>query len=355
MRSLEFTNRFEVHRETNKVRMLYNRISELKEMTHQKLFSESSNLILNLFDLAKCKEIDERAEFNCVIYGQRDKMLKLLTDSNGSVSKKYEECFTLYNQIVVFDLLFQKDDSVQFVAKSRIDGIATPDYSKLCSSGKIANLELKTLSFKGSEINFQNIQRDIELTDEANPHWIYKSAFASTSNERKANTRRDVIEQISGRVTKHYQKSAKGQIRFMGRPGILLIDTTLLEETLLFFLQDALPGFVLDCYTSGCLWNAVFGRIDDVIYQCTRQSANIEHDPLPKGGQPLRRNGILIEAQSPAAVIFITRISGNKELKKIIGFSNSLLSQPEVKECLDVFCDYQNDENNSNRDNLRIV
>ena len=331
--------------------MLYDKISELKERTANKLFSQSSNPLLNLFNSDKCKEIDERAKNDPVIRSRRDEILQLLLKCDERVSKTYETCFTLFNEIEVLDLLYQKDNSVQFVLKSKVNGIATPDYSKQCLSGNEINLELKALSFKGSDINFRRIQSDIESMDEFNPQWLYQSAFASTNEEFTANTRRDVIEQVSSRITKHYQDRAINQINFKNNSGILLVDTVLIKETLLLFLQDALPAFLHDCYTSGCLWNAVFGEMGNLIFQCTRQSANIKHDPIPPGGQPLRRNGILLEADSLPAIIFIVRTANNSSIN-LIGFSRSSLSQPDILECLNNFCDYQNDENNSNKNEI---
>jgi hypothetical protein len=333
--------------------MLLERILILKEKSHNKIWGKSSNPIFNLFSDEKCKEIDCLSKENPVIRKQRQTMLDLLKEDSTEVSKKHEECFTLYNEIQAFNLLSAKDESVMFVPKSEIQRIATPDFSKKCGSGKTVNVELKTLSFKGSISNFKRIQKEMDATDHENPQWLYTSAFGYDQKEMESNTRRTVIEQLSARIIAHYQKRAFAQVSFNGNPGILLIDTILLEQTLPIYLQDSLPAYFLDCCYSGSLWNSVFGKMEDRIFQCVRQSANIKHNSMPSEGQLLRRNGIMVEINSLHAIIFIVRTVHKNEVGQIIGFTRSNLDQPEIIECANNFCDFHNDEINSNPNNIK--
>lgn len=329
--------------------MLAERIAELRDLTEAKILGKSSNLLFDLFDPEKCREIDERAKTDPGIKKQRKAILNGLSGNAASASKGHEEAFTLYNEICVFDMLAQKDKTVRFVPKS---DTPTPDFSITASSGQPVNLELKTLSFKGSDINFRRIEKDIKATDAQKPDWLYQSAIGISQEEMERITRRTFIEHISEKVREHYEKKAVKQVNYNGNPGILLIDTVLLEQTFMLFLQDTLPGYHHNCYYSGCLWNAVFGKQGDKIIQCTMPAANMKHDPIPPGGEAFNGNGVLVVAKSLEAIIFIVRTVHDKNKLKTIGFSRSGLVQPDVAESLSILCEYRNDEKNSNPSNI---
>lgn len=166
------------------IAMLVERIAELREFTESKIWGKSSNLLFNLFDSEKCEEIDERAKTDTEIKKQRKAILNGLSGNAASASKGHEEAFTLYNEICVLDMLAQKDEIVRFVPKSNTP---TPDFSITPSSRQPVNLELKTLSFNGSDINFRRIEKDIKATDGEKPEWVYQSAIGISQEEMERN------------------------------------------------------------------------------------------------------------------------------------------------------------------------
>lgn len=129
-------------------------LATILEQLKSDLALYSDNPIFQLFDLEKCREIDQRALAEPFIKAKYDECLRNLTQAGIDHSKHIETAFNAYNEIVIFD---------HMASKCEIKGIydirqSAPDYIGTSKAGKKVNIDLKTLSYVESIWNIKSIQ-----------------------------------------------------------------------------------------------------------------------------------------------------------------------------------------------------
>ncbi|MBN8674274.1 MAG: hypothetical protein J0L56_09075 [Chitinophagales bacterium] len=303
----------------------------------------TGNPVLEHFNLAKCREIDERSSMDNHIKDRRDTCLANLRNCTIDYSSYYKNAFDAYNEIVVFDLLQTKGN----ISWQDTGAIPSADYTWTNRNGEVINIDLKTLSYNHDNINFKDIQQQslrskISIEEQIagrRPYGTSESIVYSpfkkgnNLNHYKVAT---VIESFIDKVQNNYKPS---QLNFGGKEGILLIDTKILGHPI--FMQEALPVFLsppLNELKSGCLWNACFGKQNDPMYDW------VEFKGKPNIGQPLKKNGIMTDDYAPPAIIFIT-YRGNET--NLIGFHKSSLQSDRIGFSIYEICRFVNDEVNS--------
>lgn len=314
-------------------------VGRLQRDTH----TITGNTVLDHFNLAKCREIDERAGTDKHIRERRDTCLSNLRNCTIDYSPYYKSAFDSYNEIIVFDLL-QTKGKILFHDTGKIP---SPDYTWTNKNGEIINIDLKTLSDNYDNINFKDIQEQsvrskISIEEQqakrkpvAMGEFIFYSPFKKGENHDH-NKVATIIESFIDKIQNNYKPS---QLSFGDKEGILLIDTKILGHPI--YMQEALPVFLnppLNELKSGCLWNACFGKQNDPMYDW------VEFEGKPNIGKPLKKNGIMTGDQAPPAIIFIT-YRGN-EINMVGLHKTSLQSEP-IRFTLYEMCRFVNDEVNS--------
>ncbi|MCD0472512.1 hypothetical protein [Flavobacterium sp. JAS] len=306
------------------------------------------NPILSLIDI----EIVQHFEAKALIDENYRRKLKNISNNLKGLTfeytKKYQDIFNSYNELIVFELINNKTDvSVEFIKEEK--GNKTPDF-KISSKDSFIFSDLKTLNFADGNNNYIEIQKDsfesnVKLEKQIkNSHRglffgdpVSISPFKKGSNFGHFDIK-SIIEEIISKVISLYKPK---QINYLGSNGILIIDTTQLLVPA--SLNQGLPitrGFQYGELNSGILWNVAFGEIGDPTYTW------IEFEGKPNIGEKLKKNGILKD-ESFLELKAIAFITNDIEQKKIIGFHRTNETDESLLIVLNKICDFVNDETNS--------
>jgi hypothetical protein len=310
----------------------------------------TKNLVLDAFDKDQCKWIDANYATDNYIKSKRNQCINHLRKCTIDISDHHTNAFNTYNEIVVYRNLKKR---CKVVGEIECDK-SKPDFIFTTTEGSNVNIDLKTLSFADGksnlrEVQFQFLHSNVEMesggSSKSTPSVkigtpIVYSPFRRIHKNEQI-TRKSIIELFITKIAALYDDV---QLSYQGNPGILLVDTVILDFP--NYVHEILPYYLYpgtDFLLSGCLWQSCFGK------EGIRTLEYVEFEGSENIGESLSRNGLLTGDTSLKAIIYIIN-SGNK--KTFLGLFRADIVEKSIFEFLNKISDYMNDDMNSDYSNI---
>lgn len=322
---------------------------KLKQETNQL----THNPLLNCFDQDDLERIDHKANSDSFIAEKKRNILNYIKNTNIDFDPQLIRAYDEYSEAMTYFLLTEKFDKVRRVPESKSK---TPDFEiefECNDSGKTevcsVYAELKSLSFADGNLNYkktmeQGLNAQIDLERQLNQGRKVATAFTEIQPLLKKNKNYDptsIKYLIEVLIEKIEQNIKEGQ--FSLGDTILLIDLKQLGS-LSPYMESATPVFQEKMYqslVSGIQWNIAFGKVGQLVFK------PIEFEGRDNIEGELGREGILVKRNFIKAIIFINYCYSDSG-PKIVGLHQQRNIGNSVEAFLHRFCDFVNDERNSN-------
>ena len=328
---------------------LADRFVQLKQQSN----SMTHNPLLNCFDQNELHILDDKAEKDTFIAEKKKVILELIKHQMINFDPKLKSAYDEYSEALTYLRLKEK-----FPKTARIPGgdTKTPDFKITFTDNTNGEeseyevyAELKSMAFADGNLNYIktiqagfaakiHIEEQIKKGSKIAMAFTEVAPFAKGNKRNESRSTRLATEILIEKIT---QNIKEGQ--FSLGPTILLIDL----KQLVFqgdYLENSIPLFQEPLHkspVSGMLWNAAFGKIGHLIFQ------PIEFEGAVNTDGELQRDGILSLHSWVEAIVFF-QYSLNERAPKIVGFHRSKALKESVEAFLYGFCDFVNDDANSN-------
>jgi len=319
----------------------------------QRTSSLTINPLLNCFEQDDLELLDTEAGTDPFIAEKKKSILELIKDMSIDYDPKLKSAYDEYSEAMTYIRLRKVFGKVERIPEGREK---TPDFkidlnyeeneeTKNCT----VYAELKSLSFASGNLNYKKTMEqglDAQIDIERQLKQGSQIGFGITEIQplHKDNKKYDptstkyAIETV---IDKIEQNIKEGQYSY--GETVLIVD---LKQLTLpsYFKEGGVPVFQekqYNSFMSGVQWNVAFGKVGYLVFK------QIEFEGKENVDGELEREGILISRDYIKAVIFLDYALSDKQ-PKIVG----LHKQRNVGECVQdflyKFCDFVNDEKNTN-------
>lgn len=328
--------------------MLTETFLKLKQQTN----SLTHNPLLDSFDQSALEKIDAFSEMDGFVCEKKTRILALIKGVGIDFNEKLKPAFDEYSEALTYLILKASFGQVERIPES---DRKTPDFKisfefedGLTPINCSVYAELKTFAFAEGNLNYKdvmnqglNAQIDIERQLNQGNH----IAFGITEIDSLRLHNKDYdpysIRQSIETFIKKAEQNIKSEQFEMG-------DTVLIIN----LKQHSLPGNYKEISVpifqesrfkslmSGLLWNMAFGKSGHLIFK------PIEFEGRKNTDGELTMDGILVNRHWLKAVCFLTYTLGGTE-PKIVGLHNRKGLTDSVEVFLSRFCDFVNDDENT--------
>ncbi|WP_334875081.1 hypothetical protein [Nostoc sp.] len=322
--------------------MLYSKILYLRQ---NQLGYITINPLLNAFSLDMCQEIDA-AENDDFIRKARESILTRLKDYEIGYSVELQQALCDYSEAATYLSLKNKGLLLEKVPENTNK---TPDL-KVNLEGKEFFIEIKTLGFGGGEENDiqameQGLDAQVSIEEQLKAGNAIATAVTAINplKEREQDCfysrQKDFIETIIRKIKRLIKKG-----QFEAGSTILLIDLSLIPIPA-DWKVNSIPIFPLvqnqklKNLVSGILWYSAFGKENERIF------SPIEFEGDANIKSELSIEGILNKNDFIKALCF--QVYNLRQERKIVGFYRAK-DEDFILPLIDTFCDFVNDEMNTN-------
>ncbi len=330
--------------------MLKYKFLSLKQQSN----SITNNPLLNSFEQENLEKLDSEAVSDTFIAHKKKKILDLIKDTRIDFDPKLKSAYDEYSEALTYLVLKSKFPSVDRVPEKK--GENTPDFKiefTCDNNSEIQNCiiyaELKSMSFADRNLNYkkameQGLESQIEIERQLKKGSKVGFGIVEIQPLHKGNKKYDSYSTryaIETLIDKIEQNIKEGQYSIGNT--VLIVD---LKQLTLpsYFKEGAVPIFQENKYNSfmsGVQWNVAFGKAGYLIFK------PIEFEGKENTDGELQKDGILINRDYIKAIVFLDYSLSDKE-PKIIG----LHKQRNISDCVEAFlykfCDFVNDERNTN-------
>ena len=311
------------------------------------------NPLLNCFDQNKLLIIDSE-ELNDSFLAERKKnILNLVKDIEIDFDSKLISAYDEYSEAMIYLKLKNEFDKVTKIPEAKTK---TPDFKIEFTSNHNNNdkdcivfAELKSLSYSAGNINYKNtmnqaldsqieIEQQIKSGKNIGFGITTVQPFNKNNNKYNPYSIKDVIKILNEKIDQNIKTEQYSQ-----GDTVLIIDLQQLQLPF-SFIEGGVPVFLEKQYNSivsGVYWNTTFGKAGHLIYK------PIEFEGEDNIEGELERDGILQHHDFIKAIVFLV-YSISEEEPKIIGLHKKGQINDCVEEFLHRFCDFINDDKNSN-------
>lgn len=316
--------------------------------------SVTHNPILDFFEQENLKQLDSEANNDSFIACKKKNILKLIKDINIDFDSKLKSAYDEYSEAITYLLFKNKFQKVERVKEEK--GEKTPDFKIEFNSENNNNTEeytiyaeLKSMSFADGDLNYKNamdgalkakinIESQIKAGNKVAFGYHEIQPLHKSNKKYFQNSTRYAIETLIDKIQQNIKKE-----QYSLGDTILIVD---LKQLTLpsYFKEGAVPIFQeqqFKSYMSGVQWNVAFGKKGHLIYK------QIEFEGKENTDGELEKDGILIENNFIKAIVFLDYALSDKE-PKIIGLHKQSCVNECVLEFLYQFCDFVNDDRNTN-------
>jgi len=289
--------------------------------------------------------MDDLANSDQFVNNKKSNILNLIKGVNIDKGlSQLGSAFDEYREGMVYLMLKSKFQKVEKVPEGEK---RTPDFKIDISIDSAIYAELKTMSFADGNLNYltvmkEGLQSQIDIEGQIKEGKRVAFGITSIAPWRKSNRDYDpysILFAIETLIEKIEQNIKKGQFS-MGNT-VLIVDTKQLAMPN-SYMEGGVPVYIGGMYyslISGVQWNVSFGKMGHMIYR------SIEFEGKENVDGELKRNGILHNREWIKAICFITHTS--KDVK-ITGLHRHGEKSDAVLHFLNQFCDFVNDELNTN-------
>lgn len=322
--------------------------SKLKQTTN----SITSNPLLNLFEDEDLVMIDDQSKTDMFIYEKNRNIQKLVRNLNVDFDSKLKSAFDEYSEAITYIKLKEKFPLADRIKETRTK---TPDFKIQFQEEGYGNkkeftvfAELKTLNFSQGDLNYKesmntaldaqiDIEKQLKQGNKIGFGISYIQPLYNSNKKYDPYSRKFAIETLIDKID---QNIKEGQFE-MG-------------ETMLFLdlKQLALPGNYIETntpihkekmnssYVSGICWNTAFGRRGHLLFR------PIEFEGTKNTDKELEMNGILVRYPFIKAIVFFHY--EQEDIKRTSGLHRYGESSEGIISFLNRFCDFVNDDHNTN-------
>jgi hypothetical protein len=331
------------------MKMLKDIFLSLKQRTN----SLTINPLLNSFDQEDLKLLDTEAVTEPFIAEKKKNILGLMKETSIDYDPKLKSAYDEYSEAMTYLRLKNIFGKVERIAEGKEK---TPDFKIELSyddngEAKICTVyaELKSLSFASGNLNYKKTMEqglDAQIDIEKQLKQGRQIGFGITEIQplHKDNKKYDptstkyAIETV---IEKIEQNIKEGQYSY--GETVLIVD---LKQLILpsYFKEGGVPIFQekqYNSFVSGVQWNAAFGKVGYLVFK------QIEFEGKENVDGELEREGVLVSRDYIKAVIFLDYALSDKQ-PKIVGLYKQRNVSDCVQEFLYKFCDFVNDEKNTN-------
>jgi len=302
------------------------------------------NLLLNVFDLDMCERIDLLSQTDSFVNKKRTSILRYLSGLAIYYDEKWKSVVDHYSEADTY-IHFKYEKKIDMEHISEGSG-QTPDF-RFKVGDTPYYIELKTLHFAEAGLNYKQTledSREASIEMKAQIQQGRQVAFSETviaplhrdNKEYDAYSVKNYIERIIEKIEQNIKSD-----QFKTGDTFLLVDLKLVDKmsgwkkaSVAVYQEPQYKSMV-----SGELWNIAFGRIGQPIFRA------IEFEGKENIEGELSTDGILINHQEIKGLCF--QEYDMEGSRKIVGFYRhsdiDCLVEP-----LHVFCDFTNDDQNSN-------
>lgn len=323
----------------------------------QETNSITLNPLLNCFEQDELTVIDIEAKNDEFIKEKKKNILKIIKDIKIDFNPKLKSAFNEYSEAMIYLRLKKK---IEKVIRTPEEDSKTPDFKIEFSDNSYINkksytvyAELKSLSFANGDINYKDamdkgLNANIEIEEQINSG--RKIAFGITEidplyknkNYNPISTKY-AIETLIQKISQNLKEGqfSKGETVLLVNLKQLILPSNFIESGLPVFQEKSTYSIV-----SGILWNIAFGKVGHLIYK------PIQFEGKENIDGELEQNGILINYKYIKAIVFLDYKLGDTE-PKIVGLHLDKRCSDSILTFLYKFCDFVNDDMNSNGWKLR--
>lgn len=317
---------------------LHDRILELKQGHRQ----YGHNGLLFSFSLDTCKEIDKSAKTDTFAEKTVKDVLRLLKDYDVGYAEKLKSAFEVYSECAIYLEIKSKGVDIERIPEAKE---SRPDF-KVSLHDEFAYFEAKVLGWASGSIQHNTaindgIDAQISIEEQLKAG---KNIALGESEISPLGTTRESIE----KPEKYFIEAISAKLSQNVKPAQLKMGPTFIicDLTSLHHLSDPKRSSLLvhndniyNCFSSGELWHIAFGEYGDRILNV------IEFEGKSNVSGKLQRDGLLVEYPELIGVVFRTSSLSGDIMYSCLCNSNQFDKHGEM---LTKFCDYWNDEKNSN-------
>ncbi len=298
------------------------------------------NPLLDTIDLDIVDKIEDESLRNVFLKETVRSIDKLLDDLTIDYSEKWGQVFSLYNEAYLFIYL----SAFVIISKKTEEYSKTPDF-QIKYRQKNYYAELKSLAFAKASINYRKVF-DEGLSKRVEADEAVRSGQKVVVTEQSIDSyhlstskfhvypKKQVIQILIDKIVNNYKKG-----QYEVGETILIVDlrqlgiTTTAVNAIMPFFYDPKDKLIV----SGELWNVAFGKVDNLVlsYPTTYIYGSVEGN--------LEKQGILHEFGNIRAIAFQTNSVPNGV--ELVGLYRT--KDYEIKNLLDKFCRYSNDDTNT--------
>lgn len=316
---------------------------------------QTLNPLLNSFDQLDLSVLDIEASSDAFIAEKKNTILKLIKDiKTERFEPKLKSAFDEYCEGLTYLKLKAKFDRVERIKEGKEK---TPDFKISYTSYQngdndnyVIFAELKSMSFANGNINYQNTMNQghkahVEIEKQIKKG--NKVAFGITEVQPLLKFNKKNYDPYSTKyaieiLIEKIEQNLKAEQFSLG-DTVLIVD--LKQLTLPSnYIEGGVPVFQEKQYNSnvsGVQWNATFGKIGQLVYK------KIEFEGTDNIDGELEREGILISRNWIKAICFQDYFLNARE-PKVVGLYRKNEVTDGVLLFLNKFCDFVNDDKNSN-------
>lgn len=311
------------------------------------------NPLLDCFDQDDLAALDIRAESDLFIAEKKKNILELIKEVSIDFDPKLKGAYDEYSEAMTYIRLKNIFGTVERIPEGKEK---TPDFkielnyddngeTKVCK----IYAELKSMSFAFGNLNYkkameQGLDAQIDIEKQLNQGRQIGIGFTEIQPLLKGNKKyhptstKYAIETL---IEKIEQNIKEGQ--YINGETVLIVD---LKQLVLpsYFKEGGVPIFhekQNNSFMSGVQWNAAFGKVGHLIFK------QLEFEGKGNVDGELEREGILISRDYIKAIIFLDYALSDKH-PKIVGLHKQRNISDCVQDFLHKFCDFVNDEKNTN-------
>jgi hypothetical protein len=330
--------------------MLKDKFLTLKQQSN----SITNNPLLNSFDQEKLEYLDSEAVSDTFIADKKKNILNLIKNTKIDFDPKLKSAYDEYSEALAYLMFKSKFPTVDRVPEKK--GENTPDFKIELSDNQngenqdcVIYAELKSMSFADGNLNYkktmeQGLESQIDIERQLKKGSKVAFGIVEIQPLHKDNKKYDPYSTryaIETLIEKIEQNIKEGQYSL--GDTILIVDLKQLSLPS-YFKEGAVPIFQekqYNSYLSGVQWNVALGKAGHLIYK------PIEWEGEENTDGELEKDGILVNRDYIKAIVFLDYTLSDQE-PKIVG----LHKQRNISDCVDAFlhkfCDFVNDDRNSN-------
>lgn len=304
----------------------------------------TDNPLLKVFDLDMCERIDLLSQTDSFVNKKRTSILRYLSGLAIDYDEKWKSAVDQYNEAGTYiNFKYEKKIDMEHVPEC---SDKTPDFRFVVGDTPYY-IELKTLHFAAAGLNYKQtlddgMEASIDMEDQRKRGRIIafgETIIAPLYRENKEYNSWSVKYYVETIIEKIEQNIESDQ--FKAGNTFLLVDLKLVgkvsgwkEASVAVYQEPQYKSMV-----SGELWNIAFGRSGQPVFRA------IEFEGKENIEGELSTDGILINHPEIKGLCFQSyNMEGSR---KIVGFYRHSDTDCLVKPLL-VFCDFTNDDQNSN-------